>query len=155
MTNHRDTGAPASCVYHQGQWRPVTAELLRTILTEPVGPPAVGGYDVRRWGSAASSWQRGQQHVRTALGFVGDAPDMDSPELFDRVADTVPQIAADLCALAHRLGFDPGRLGLAAPAVRSGPATDPIPADADRSPAEAVADGTNSTTDFDDRDKDR
>ena len=114
MTNNRDTEAPRSRVYHQGQWRPATAEMWHAILTEPVGPPQFGGYDVRRWGSTASASERGQQHVRVALAFVGDAPDIDSPELFDRVADTIPEIAADLHALALRLGFDPGRLGLRA-----------------------------------------
>jgi hypothetical protein len=135
MTNNRDTDAPASRAYHQGQWRPVSAELLRTILTEPGGPPQVGGYDTRRWASAASASERGQQHVRVALAFAGDAPDLDSPELFDRVADTIPQIAADLHALALRLGFDPERLGLLAEV------------------AQVAAHDTNSTTE-DDEDKD-
>lgn len=114
MTNNRDSDAPRSRVYHQGQWRPATAELWHAILIEPVGPPQVGGYDVRRWGSTASASERGQQHVRVALAFSGHALDLDSPELFDRVADTIPQIAADLHALALRLGFDPERLGLLA-----------------------------------------
>jgi hypothetical protein len=61
------------------------------------------------WAQAASPSERGQQHIRLALALAGTHVQLDSPELFDRVADTIPAIITDLTALAHRIGLYPER----------------------------------------------
>jgi hypothetical protein len=67
----------------------------------------------RGWGRSATASERGQQYIRLALALDGaeDWP-LDCPGLFDRVADSVPLILADLHALAYRIGLDTARLGL-------------------------------------------
>lgn len=105
---------PRAVAMFEGRWQPTSAEMFRRMFLKDIArkfaaekaeadtfavPPG--------WADAASASERGQQHIRLALAMTGIHAALDSPELFDRVADTIPAIIADLHALARRIGLDP------------------------------------------------
>ncbi|WP_194894146.1 hypothetical protein [Catenulispora pinisilvae] len=105
---------PRAVAMFEGRWQPTSAEIFRRMFLKDIArkfaaekaeadtfavPPG--------WADAASASERGQQHIRLALAMTGIHAALDSPELFDRVADTIPAIIADLHALARRIGLDP------------------------------------------------
>jgi hypothetical protein len=104
-------------LHHKGQWIPATAENIRAALEEDVleerarkrAAAEQAWFTVNRdFGADATASERGQQHIRLALAMSGSHLDLDTPELFDQVADAIPAVIADLHALARRLGLHCG-----------------------------------------------
>ena len=104
-------------IHFEGRWQPTSTAVFRRILLRHVADETLAEKAEAEtftvppgWHGAASGSERGQQHVRLALALAGTHAPLDSPELFDQVADTIPAVIADLLTLARRLGLDPEHL---------------------------------------------
>lgn len=104
-------------IHFEGRWQPTSTAVFRRILLRHVADEKLAEKAEAQtftvppsWHGSASDSERGQQHVRLALALTGTHAPLDSPELFDQVAETIPAVIADLHALARRIGLDPERL---------------------------------------------
>ncbi|WP_194913241.1 hypothetical protein [Catenulispora rubra] len=120
-TVHADDDAPdvdrLGVALFQGRWQPATSELFRRMFVHDIAHRIAADKATKDeafavpavWSSTASPSERGQQHIRLALAMAGIHVSLDSPELFDQAADTIPAVIADLRAIASRIGLDPDK----------------------------------------------
>jgi len=112
-------GAPQverqALIHFEGRWQPTSTAVFRRMLLRDVADEKLAAKAEAETFTVPPGWQgraseRGQQHIRLALAMAGIHAPLDSPELFDQVAETIPAVIADLHALVRRIGLDPDQL---------------------------------------------